>query len=106
MTMVPACPLPCAIKCYSEECALTKPHPARDWDWQLFGILPNFMRGRSHWKTRRWAVCARGYGCAPECAAEEFAPPEAIRSETHLQPFQKPSWYALGTLMKMKLPQE
>src|ERR1700724_1555347 len=59
MMMAPACPRPCAIKCCSEECALTKPPPVRDWDWQSFAILPNFTRGRSRWTTHLWAVCAR-----------------------------------------------
>ena len=69
MTMAQACPPPLAIKCCSEECALTKPPPVRDWDWQSFAILPNFTRGRSRWTTRLWAVCARASGCPPECLA-------------------------------------
>src|ERR1019366_6683135 len=67
MTMAQACPPPFAIKCCSEECALTKPPPVRDWDWQSFAILPNFTRGRSRWTTHLWAVCARASGCPPEC---------------------------------------
>src|SRR5258707_13499066 len=79
MTMAPACPAPCAIKCCSEECELTKPPPVRDWDWQSFAILPNFIRGRSHWTTRLRAVCARASGYPRECLAYGFAQPEAIR---------------------------
>jgi signal transduction histidine kinase len=69
LTMAPACPPPCTIKCCSEECALTKPPPVRDWDWQSFAILPSFTTGRSRWTTRLWAVCARASGYPPECLA-------------------------------------
>src|ERR1700691_3919653 len=84
MTMAQACPPPFAIKCCSGGCALTKPPPVRDWDWQSFAILPNFTRGRSRWTTRLWAACARASGCPPECPASGFAQPEAIR-EMYLQ---------------------
>src|ERR1700719_3442514 len=77
--MDPACLPPCAIKCCSEECALTKPPPVRDWDWQSFAILPNFTKGRSRWMIRLWAVCARASGYPRECRAYGFAHPQAIR---------------------------
>src|ERR1700747_2934411 len=97
MTMAPACSPPCAIKCCSEECALTKPPPVRDWDWQSFAILPNFTRGESRWTSRLWAVCARASVYPPERLELGFAEAEAIRfakrihslSEIHLSALTK-----------------
>src|SRR6266576_5231556 len=82
MTMAPACPPPCAIKCCSGECALTKPPPVRDWDWQSFAILPNFTRGRSRWTTHLWAVCARASVYPAECLVLK---PKRSDRETLLQ---------------------